>query len=433
MGVSRGLVMSKGAPPSKVRQRLPALPGGSPLVHRAITERTESVEAVSAPPQSPSGAEQIGRASGCRSPMRSQKGAAARAEEDQTPDVRDARLTFYDGGRAVVFERSRPWKDWERCPDCRGEHAKCECHQPPPIWERCDECTEDVRCPEHAPRGQVSGFTWRSRIRLRRMLNRLVAWVVPLFVTCTYPADECPTPEAFGVHVKRYKAAFRRQFHDGERWRAGFVWKVEFTLRGVPHMHMLVFGADYKTFRDWHVPTWIRCIETEHPHAAYVAGRGVELVRSSVNIGAYVGKYCWGDKSYQEEGGAEWRGRRWWGVVGKGALPWAEDVGIDVPDAVAVRFIRYARRRGSIYNRRWRASLGWSRPWWQSKARKQIPGRAYPSLEYEAGTVNAWSTLLDYEGRRYAVEQGWTDSPMPDVGAGLRRMVTRAREGSTGG
>lgn len=417
--------MSKPAPPGQARPGpssrasgavgLAETVAGFPLVHPAITERSGAVDV----PQTLSDAGQ-GAGRPCHSGALP-KAQAARSMEAKPVAVRSARLTLFEGGRAVVIERERAWKDWEVCADCRGEHARCEAHQRDAAWLRCPDCTDEVRCPDHALRGQVSGFTWRSRLRLRRKLNRLVLTAVPLFVTCTYPADECPDPVTFGVQVKRYKAAFRRRFGD----EAGFVWKVEFTLRGVPHMHLLVFGVGYREFRDWHVLTWVRCIETTHPDAPYVAGRGVELARSGVNVGAYTSKYVWGDKTYQEEGGVEWRGRRWWGVFGSEALPWASAGEHQVFDAVASRLIRYARNRGSIYNRPWQARLGWRRDWWTSKSRRRVPGRAYPSFEYESNP-DVWRRLLEVENARYAVEQGWTEAPAADVRSGLRRMAERA-------
>jgi len=173
----------------------------------------------------------------------------------------------------------------------------------------------------------------------------------------------------------------------------------------VPHLHLLVFGVSYRAFREWHIRTWVRCIESKHPNAEYVAGLGVEEVRSSDNVLAYVGKYCWGDKQYQEDGGDAWAGRRWWGVVGKPSLPWAEEVPVDAPDAVVVRLMRYGRARGNAYTAKWREALGWNRsknpdvpprPWWQSKSRKHVPGRAYKTLELELDPAT-WATLMAYE------------------------------------
>jgi len=296
--------------------------------------------------------------------------AVERLDRDSTPDVPldPPSITFYDGGRLI----------------------KACVPMPPP----------DVI--GGGPRGRVHEWSKQSRLRMMRKLATVQQDAVPLFVTNTYPELDKPTPEEFKLHFKRFTSAFDRAFKVCRDTGAvgAFFWKVEFTKQSVPHLHLLVFGVPYVEFRAWFIKTWPRCIATDHPDAPMVAGRGVEMPRSSKKVSFYLGKYIWGDKGYQTAVSEDWGNVRWWGVWGRKRVPWALPNEEEASEDVVCRVIRCMRNKGSrINSRRYRVARGWiHRPWWQSKSRRRIHGRSRPSLQY-LGDPEQWRRVMDYEQR----------------------------------
>ena len=246
-------------------------------------------------------------------------------------------------------------------------------------------------------RGVIREWSKASRVNLMRTLATLQQDALPLFITNTYPELECPTPSEFKKHFRRFTSAF------DYAWKAqggAFVWKVEFTKKRVPHLHLLVFGVGYSEFRAWFIKTWPHCIRSSHPDAPMVAGRGVEVPRSARKVHFYLGKYVWGEKGYQTVAGDEWGRVRWWGIWGRDRIPWAFGNEEEVPASLAFTYMRFIRRKGSnINSRRYRVARGWvHRPWWQCKARRRIRGRRYPSLSY-IGDPAQWRRVMEHEQR----------------------------------
>ena len=92
-------------------------------------------------------------------------------------------------------------------------------------------------------RGQITGFSARSRSRLQRKIALLRRTSLPVFLTLTYPADYPGDMVSVKGHLKRFWDWMAGHYSD-----YGAIWKLEFQARGAPHFHSFLWGvpvADY--------------------------------------------------------------------------------------------------------------------------------------------------------------------------------------------
>lgn len=195
-------------------------------------------------------------------------------------------------------------------------------------------------------RGTVTKFSHKSRRRLMLMLRQLDQRAVPLFVTLTYPAgegDSVPDSAAVQRDLDVFGKRLRRRYPS-----ASAVWKREYTRRGVPHLHLLVFGLydgshwSVLEARTFVAAAWADACDTGN--AKHLdAGTSVETPRKSGAVAKYVGKYVWKAGTVEAESSG-----RWWGYVNRSGLPWAELRSVLVPEWVAVRMMRAGRRYAGL-------------------------------------------------------------------------------------
>jgi hypothetical protein len=97
-------------------------------------------------------------------------------------------------------------------------------------------------------RGEILGWTQRSKVRMTKRLGDLVyeplfAQGVPAMVTLTIPGDwlaVAPNGRAF----KRCWTDWLKCFERAWGYAPAMTWKLEFQRRGAPHMHMLLAVPD---------------------------------------------------------------------------------------------------------------------------------------------------------------------------------------------
>jgi len=189
---------------------------------------------------------------------------------------------------------------------------------------------------DRATRGRIVEWSKRSRLRLRCELAKLRQDAVPHFVTLTWPTWQSPTADEMRCQFRSLEHRFRRRYP-----RGAFVWKLEFTKAGVPHLHLLVWTghagvsaeAENYGLRRWFDQQW-------------TWRTNVQAARSSKRVRSYVGKYVWKGGYQTDAGGAPWG--RFWGVVQRRNLPWADSRSLAVTDDVAVRVLRLLRKRYGI-------------------------------------------------------------------------------------
>lgn len=181
-------------------------------------------------------------------------------------------------------------------------------------------------------RGTIKGFSAASAARFRDKVWQLRRSVVPVMVTLTYPLGRVPSPERCKRDLNAFCKAIDRKYPKA----AGF-WKLEFTERGVPHYHFLVWNA--QPWKNWIARTWFRiCATGDANHL--IAGTSVEKLRSYRGTLSYVGKRYL-TKMVKSPAG-NWG--RFWGCFNAKRLPVAQAVEELIPGRLGMWIARTVRR-----------------------------------------------------------------------------------------
>lgn len=161
---------------------------------------------------------------------------------------------------------------------------------------------------------------------------------VPAMITLTYP-DQWLTVAPAGADVKRHMKAFRKRFQRAWCRELVAIWKMEFQLRGAPHVHMMMTPPHGKarrgrfaglTFKDWLSQTWADVVDHPDPEERrrhVRAGTGIDYpaglkATDPRRVGVYFAKHgSFAKKEYQNTVPAAWRepGKgpgRFWGYWG---------------------------------------------------------------------------------------------------------------------
>lgn len=202
-----------------------------------------------------------------------------------------------------------------------------------------------------AKRGDVNGFSRKSRRRLIDLFNRM-DWSMKrcTFITLTF--SSIPQPEAAKAAFKRFLSRLRYHYPD-----VSGVWRVELQARGAAHYHLLLFGLPFvkqSVLQD----TWTECTGEQRSIV------DIRLVKNARHAMSYVSKYVaklpefpsLENAPYQQNEPnpqPKWSGR-WWGWINEKELPFAvRRVGVLVDEDVANYFwwaarARLRRRDGSL-------------------------------------------------------------------------------------
>lgn len=167
-------------------------------------------------------------------------------------------------------------------------------------------------------RGEVSGFSPKSRKRLLELFATLDLKKGCVFITLTYPAHY--------PNAKRAKNDLRAFFERLRRLQpqCAAIWRLEFQERGAPHFHLLVFNLPFlpkEEIQRW----WSEIIDYDRPFTR------IELIRDSKKSIGYVAKYVakptpevnsgFNYETYLHAG-------RTWGCFQKSKLPFGERTAI---------------------------------------------------------------------------------------------------------
>lgn len=174
-------------------------------------------------------------------------------------------------------------------------------------------------------RGNITGFSEKSRRRLRERVHAIRRDTVGVFLTLTYHETD-PTPEKLKEDFRAFWKVLQRTYNQEHVSNLSCVWKMEPQERGTPHIHMIVYGVSYidaqTVSKVWHRVTE----ETSEKHRK----SGVD-VQTAVNedgkLQAYLSKYMaevYDGWPGAEEGDPWAETGRWWGFKGREHLPVAE-------------------------------------------------------------------------------------------------------------
>jgi len=188
-------------------------------------------------------------------------------------------------------------------------------------------------------RGKVTKFSRRSRTNLMRTLAKISKKKLPLFVTLTYPAEYPEDHEVYKADLDKFFKRLKYRFSE-----FACIWKLEFQKRGAPHYHLLVWGLSIHT-RQIISKLWYEVVSSgDEKHLR--AGTQVQRIRSWRGVMSYASKYM-GKLETNEQG----HPGRFWGVSGRGWIPWSAIEEYSVFPERVVRAMRMMRRYAGIKSR----------------------------------------------------------------------------------
>lgn len=194
-------------------------------------------------------------------------------------------------------------------------------------------------------RGQIKEFSKASRRRLLQMLTQTQKSAKPIFITLTYPGEYPQDPKLWKQHLEKFVKNLLYRYPD-----LGAVWKLEPQRRGAPHYHLLVWGPNYNDLKACVSLLWFRAVDSgDLRHLR--AGTQVSRIRSWRGVMAYAGKYL---GKVVDTCGWDSPGR-FWGVISRKNVPWAEAQIIEISERQAIELMRYLRRYAKLRSRQYRS------------------------------------------------------------------------------
>lgn len=188
------------------------------------------------------------------------------------------------------------------------------------------------------PRKSITGFSARSRLNLLYTIGKIQKSVTPYLITLTYPLEWSQDARKWKNDLRKFYQRMRRKVG-----RVCALWKLEPQKRGAPHFHLLVWGLGGVPLEDLRL--WISRIWYEVVNSADVkhlqAGTRVEKIRDWKGVMSYASKYL--GKVIEAVG---WdKPGRFWGVLGREFIPWAELIQAAISFPEAVKLLRLLRRK----------------------------------------------------------------------------------------
>lgn len=207
------------------------------------------------------------------------------------------------------------------------------------------ECVKEDRAGSDRPescRGEVTGFSYKSRRRCRLVL-RNIAKNMNVTFGLTYPAD-------FPIDGRRVKENLCALLAWLRRRNLGYFWIIEFQERGAPHFHG--FLTDYPIDL---AEAWNKIISADRPgylqdpahleHGVYVAG-----IESQDRLASYFTEYM--KKLEQKRVPLQYKGvGRYWGFTRSLLAVKVQSVSGDYRELS--RLLRLERRKYKVRCRSW--------------------------------------------------------------------------------
>lgn len=187
-------------------------------------------------------------------------------------------------------------------------------------------------------RGDVQGFSFRSRSRLLSKIAKLKKHHMPLFVTLTYPSIFPKDFAEFKYHLHKFATYLVRRVPG-----VGFIWKLEFQHRGAAHFHLLLWGiSEHRAKRLipllWHKIGGFQDKNHYLFHLGLLNNQHcVQQVRSWRGVKSYASKYLSKLDERTENTG------RFWGV--RGSVPFSPLLEMKIDIRTALQFRRAWRRK----------------------------------------------------------------------------------------
>jgi len=172
-----------------------------------------------------------------------------------------------------------------------------------------------------------------------RTLAKISKKKLPLFITLTYPSEFPVDSEIYKADLDKFFKRLKYRFPE-----FACIWKLEFQQRGAPHYHLLVWGLSIHC-RELISLLWFQVVGSgDIKHLK--AGTQVQKIRSWRGVMSYASKYMG-----KLETGVSGQSGRFWGVSGRGYIPWSAIEEFKVFPGQVVMAMRYMRRYAGLKSR----------------------------------------------------------------------------------
>lgn len=191
-------------------------------------------------------------------------------------------------------------------------------------------------------RGDVQGYSKKSRRRFMHTMGKLKMDKKPIWVDLTIPDGVDYSPKAVNGYRDAFGKRLLRRFP-----KASIIWRREYQDRksGVdlgtlkPHYHCFVFGVDRANLRAWVPQNWYEVVGSGNQDHLK-AGTSVKRLKSRRQAMYYASKYMAKEVEQAMPKGAG----RCWGMIGRENIPWSAVFEVPIHYRSAERIVRTIRK-----------------------------------------------------------------------------------------
>lgn len=177
--------------------------------------------------------------------------------------------------------------------------------------ERTDRKFQASHDPPQRQEGDIKGFSPSARKRMVDVLACVPKDAGGIFITLTYHETD-PEGEQVKKHLHAVTEWMRRRYR-AVQW--AMVWRLEYQKRGVPHLHLLLFGPRWDSM-DAIKSAWHRISGEQTGHHREMGAWVESMQGAGRKLAVYLAKYM--TKAGENPDG--WQGRAW-GIRNRKHLP----------------------------------------------------------------------------------------------------------------
>jgi hypothetical protein len=189
-------------------------------------------------------------------------------------------------------------------------------------------------------RSTITTFSRKSQARLLTGLSKVKKSCIPVFVTLTHP-DNFPDVEQSKKNFRALAMRMRR------KWANCVIeWKLEPQQRGAPHYHLFVWNVSFVDLMAFIPLNWYEIAgQGDINHLLFHLGQlknehCVQEIKSWNGVMHYASKY------FSKPSDSDWNHPgRFWGILGREFMPWADLVTAAITDKQAYQLFRLMRRK----------------------------------------------------------------------------------------
>jgi len=203
------------------------------------------------------------------------------------------------------------------------------------------KCRPKIKTGRVVHRGNITGFSNKSRMRLFKKLGKVDKSQLPIFITLTYPATFPTEKEIYKRHLDSFIKRLIYRFP-----KIAGVWRLEYQKRGAPHYHLMVWGlSEGKVLQRYISFIWYKVVGSgDEKHLK--AGTQVKRVRSWRGVMSYAAKYM-----AKPDDISEFNCGRVWGMFNRSWLPMSTVIIFEVSAKTVIVAMRLMRRYAHLKSR----------------------------------------------------------------------------------